>query len=521
MKNRSSAACVFGDGCLFPCRCNETACDPDTGSCSDSTCQNGHPRPTDDPGQFDWGGPACQIGNVAYGKPTNQSGLCVVGQISSLAVDGTLWKPDRTDASCAHSCSSDDTATWFYVDLGSAHQLFSVIVFNTFHPGVSSTMQRFSIRVGNTSDLNEHVECAYQENPVAPGGNATLDCHTAGRYVSFRKTTGDFIYYVAICEMVVIGHPLPIGGEHEHLPIHIVLLEKLDLFDSKVSKLNHATSVKYSILLFEACGASSYGVNCSEECGRCKNASCSVVDATPSLHGSSPSAHQLNESAIVITWTQDPQIPVKHAQYFGYTVAYAEGSADFRDGTCVAHDATNSQLNQTIHGLNVQSSKEYRFKVRVYREMSGEIEYGQASDIISETLVGNSGNDVTETDNIAKWKRNATVVGVVLGFALGVGIFVLIAVKVDKFLKHKRSMGTDRTWIHTLVNHAFSAQSKSSKQNAVIFHKNGGESKRANPTMGEGSQNHGYFYLDVGKVSDANKGSYASIKDEIVYDEIN
>ena len=73
-------------------------------------------------------------------------------------------------------------------------------------------MQNFSIRLGNTSDVNEHTRCAYHKDVVEEV--VTLDCHMVGRFVSFRKEEGDEINKVTICEIVVIGHLLRTNGEH-------------------------------------------------------------------------------------------------------------------------------------------------------------------------------------------------------------------------------------------------------------------------------------------------------------------
>ncbi|ELU10965.1 hypothetical protein CAPTEDRAFT_201656 [Capitella teleta] len=184
-----------------------------------------------------------------------------------------------------------------------------------------------------------------------------------------------------------------------------------------------ARSVRYVIdiaieailpfFISEVCDVGFYGVNCEEECGRCKDDLCSGDDghcsdgcqiwflgdlckkeiggfaskdiryksylytALPSLDGSHVFLKRMSESAVAITWTQDPWIPDKHAEYYGYTVAYAEGSGDFTDGPSVPHNV--SIKNRVMIVTNIQSDNDYRFKVRMYREMDGEKEYGLPS----------------------------------------------------------------------------------------------------------------------------------------------
>lgn len=72
-------------------------------------------------------------GNVAYGKRTNQSGS-YQGQTSNRAVDGNIVI-NSGDAmkTCAHpyTWDVDGGNAWWYVDLGSVHQVYNVTVFNT------------------------------------------------------------------------------------------------------------------------------------------------------------------------------------------------------------------------------------------------------------------------------------------------------------------------------------------------------------------------------------------------------
>ncbi|ELU04890.1 hypothetical protein CAPTEDRAFT_207121 [Capitella teleta] len=152
-------------------------------------------------------------GNVAYGKPTNQSGTHRE-YYSSQGVDGILGNTSNSIQVCAHPKNPTNNAAWFYVDLGSVHQIFNVTVYNTHDKGGYDRMRRISIRVGNTSDLNEQVECNFHHGVVVAGGSFNLDCQTSGRYVSFRRTDGKQVHMVTICEFVVIGRPLAKGGEN-------------------------------------------------------------------------------------------------------------------------------------------------------------------------------------------------------------------------------------------------------------------------------------------------------------------
>ncbi|ELU02340.1 hypothetical protein CAPTEDRAFT_195227 [Capitella teleta] len=194
---------------MFPCRCSSGAtCDPDTGSCSDSICQEGFPQTPLEPNLYSWRGPGCQIGNVAYKQPTYQS---YFGEIdSSKGVDGILGDLGQGE-SCANPVNKEGEAVWFYVDLQRIHQMYNVTLYNTFN--VDVRMVNFSIQVGNFSDIDRHTRCAYYEKTVLQGGSVTLECEAKARYVSFRKEGDIQVNRVTICEFVVIGYPLRSGGK--------------------------------------------------------------------------------------------------------------------------------------------------------------------------------------------------------------------------------------------------------------------------------------------------------------------
>uniref|UniRef100_X2A7W6 Uncharacterized protein n=1 Tax=Capitella teleta TaxID=283909 RepID=X2A7W6_CAPTE len=267
----------------------------------------------------------------------------------------------------------------------------------------------------------------------------------------------------------------------------------------KMYSFSDCPAGKTGSFCLRGCVAGSFGVGCLEKCGRCKNGLCSAVDGIPSLQGASPSAVQFNESAIVITWTQDPQIPAEHSPYFGYTVAYAGGAADLTDGPSVAHDAANSQMNQTIRVTC--STIEYRLRVRVYREMSSARQYGRPSEIISIRSTAEQFADEAETD--AKWKPVAMATGVVLG----VVVSILIGTNVFHLMRHKQ------------------IQAEGAKQEEVIFHKkcNTAEDQASAMTAGPLYANvnpnsippmvdeaeHRYESLDTETMTDIHKGAFA------------
>ncbi|ELT89107.1 hypothetical protein CAPTEDRAFT_189356, partial [Capitella teleta] len=440
-------SCVFGNDCLFPCRCqDEKECTSNMGTCSE--CIDEFPKPNDQPNRFKWGG------NVAYNKGTDQSGV-FSGLDSSKGVDGLLG--DRSSQSnCAHPDNDNGKAAWFLVDLKSVHQIHNVTVYNTFNSGGSFRMVDFSIRVGNTSDVDEHAECAhYDGEAVVEGGDVTLDCSARGRYVSFRREGNhNDTNLVTICEFVVIGHPLTT----EDCP-----------------------AGRRGPFCLEPCQLGTFGINCSSECGQCKDESCSPVDghcsdgcqlwfvgdlckeelcenpyyvsiysyfgpnpAVPSLDGLTPTLREVNETSVAITWRQDPQIQQEYAKFYGYTVAYAEGNGDLMNDQRFNHDS--STQDQTVIVSNLNAHQEYSFRVECFREMDDQMEYGTPSNIIHIRLTaakptpGATSSYDTDSPPGKGENKSALIAGVVVGvavaMALAVAVAVLLLLRKKKKAKH-------------------------------------------------------------------------------------
>ena len=89
-----------------------------------SGCKDGPPAGLG----FQWRGPGCRIGNIAYGKPTNQTGI-YQGYDSSRAVDGNV-NPDFSAGFCAHMLSPNNKQSQWVVDLQNLHVIFNVTLFN-------------------------------------------------------------------------------------------------------------------------------------------------------------------------------------------------------------------------------------------------------------------------------------------------------------------------------------------------------------------------------------------------------
>ncbi|ELT88905.1 hypothetical protein CAPTEDRAFT_208915 [Capitella teleta] len=87
--------------------------------------------------------------------------------------------------------------------------------------------------------------------------------------------------------------------------------------------------------------------------------------------GIGPSAIQLNESAVPITWTLDLKIPEKYAQYFGYRIDYVVVSSGYGDvinrGPIFGNDAAKEDESLVLS--DISAYKQCAFGVEPYREM--------------------------------------------------------------------------------------------------------------------------------------------------------
>ncbi|KAK2154336.1 hypothetical protein NP493_2198g00000 [Ridgeia piscesae] len=64
----------------------------------------------------------------------------------------------------------------------------------------------FTLSVGNSSDVNDHTQCASHNGAVAAGATVNESCTATGRYLSTRINGEADNHLTTLCEVVVIGH---------------------------------------------------------------------------------------------------------------------------------------------------------------------------------------------------------------------------------------------------------------------------------------------------------------------------
>ena len=64
----------------------------------------------------------------------------------------------------------------------------------------------FTLSVGNSSDVNDHTQCASHNGAVAAGATVNESCTATGRYLSISVKGEAENPLTTLCEVVVIGH---------------------------------------------------------------------------------------------------------------------------------------------------------------------------------------------------------------------------------------------------------------------------------------------------------------------------
>ncbi|KAI0222456.1 hypothetical protein LSAT2_026309 [Lamellibrachia satsuma] len=67
-------------------------------------------------------------------------------------------------------------------------------------------LNAFTLSVGNSSDIEDHSQCASHNGAVAAGETVNESCTATGRYLSFRRSGGGDNRLTTLCEVVVIGY---------------------------------------------------------------------------------------------------------------------------------------------------------------------------------------------------------------------------------------------------------------------------------------------------------------------------
>jgi len=216
---KANLTCRFGPGCYYECHCEEgengayVPCDVDTGACP-GDCDDGNPHNalfTDPGGGEDslepywegaWSGPACQTGNVAYQKTTQQS-YVEDHHVSGLVVDGII---SAQEDFCAMIQNPRDyySVAWWVVDLHEDHVIQSVSLYSV-EPNLGKMCPSIITVVDSAGASHTCAE------PGASQDYAIMNvpCVTPiiGRHVNISRRNGAYADTIMqVCEVMVIGY---------------------------------------------------------------------------------------------------------------------------------------------------------------------------------------------------------------------------------------------------------------------------------------------------------------------------
>ena len=272
--------CIFGSGkdCFFPCRCsalNNSPCNAYTGSCSRG-CKQGKPQ------YYDWQGPGCQIGNLAYQKPTLSN--TVINKTSNSYNRPQMWcDTNKTtdgilklrvfDGSCTVVYTDKKTVLpWLMVDLQMKYMVTKVILINTDNSVDASYLEDFDVKVGDDTNMENQQLCKRWTTKVGTGRRVTIVCPSPipGRYVSIKKySERNKVGRLPLCEFVVMGH--------KYIEVNWDKCKKRSTKNIWCEECDGMIPPDCK----KPCPANSYGQYCQEMCGHCKdNEECDKMDGS-------------------------------------------------------------------------------------------------------------------------------------------------------------------------------------------------------------------------------------------------
>jgi hypothetical protein len=195
--------CTFGSDtwCELPCNCEDPAevCDAGSGDCPVSGCKKGLPA------GYGWGGPGCQIGNVAYGKYASQTGVYQGNteyseeEVASRVVDGDTSTKTHTEVGIT-------IPAWWQVDLGGLHVILNITLYNRNENAYR--LNDLTILAGPTE--TDMIAIAHLTDAVPAKGHRTYPCPEllVARYIKVLKDPGLSKDYNILCfsELVAMGY---------------------------------------------------------------------------------------------------------------------------------------------------------------------------------------------------------------------------------------------------------------------------------------------------------------------------
>ncbi|KAK2172546.1 hypothetical protein NP493_950g01060 [Ridgeia piscesae] len=350
----------FGVNCEKECHCNNES----------ENCQNNWPKGRCISGCAPhFTGPTCQecddghFGVFCDGTCHCSSGSC-----------------DKTTGHCPRGCADGWTGDSCQTD--------------------ERRLSAFTLSVGNSSDVNDHTQCASHNGAVAAGATVNESCTATGRYLSFRRSGGEENQLTTLCEVVVIGHRY----------ITCKLCPATSTCDDVIG-CDACEPGKQQPHCEEDCDKGYYGVNCNETCGHCKDQStCSITDgscpsgcelwhisdvcktyiAPPEFASSSkPVVADVTGSSIKVSWPKAMKITPDVEAHYHYIVWIKSGTESEKNVSQVQQGTDREWMEVQITGLAFNTK--YALRVEPYRELNGKRDAGDSTGSVVFTTSAKAG----------------------------------------------------------------------------------------------------------------------------------
>ncbi|KAI0240259.1 hypothetical protein LSAT2_009049 [Lamellibrachia satsuma] len=350
---RQCKAGYFGWRCRFQCHKCST-CDGVTGKCP-VTCQDDR-----------WGvGCMLKCEDGHFGVFCDGTCHCRTGSCNKTT--------GHCPSGCAPGWSGDNCQT------------------DRLHIKDERRLSTFTLSVGNNSDMNGHSQCASHNGAVAAGATVNESCSATGRYLSFRRNGAGDNHWTTLCEVVVIGHRYV---SCQHCPSTSTC--------NDVIGCDACAPGKQQPDCVNDCDDGSYGINCNDSCGHCKDQSkcsvtmgscpngcetwyisdvCNTYIAIPGFQPCvKPDVDDVTSSSATVSWPKASNIAAGLESNYHYVLwLQADGESE-KDIKRVEQGAGEQLMEAQITGLRINTR--YSLRVQPYRQHNGERDGGTATGVV-------------------------------------------------------------------------------------------------------------------------------------------
>ncbi|KAI0222457.1 hypothetical protein LSAT2_026310 [Lamellibrachia satsuma] len=256
---------------------------------------------------------------------------------------------------------------------------------------IDERLNAFTLSVGNSSDIEDHSQCASHNGAVAAGATVNESCTATGRYLSFRRSGGGDNHLTTLCEVVVIGYRYV---SCQHCPSTNTC--------NDVIGCDACAPGKQQPDCVRDCDDGNYGINCNESCGHCKKQSkCSITNGNcpsgcepwyisdacktyivvPGFHSSvKPHVDNVTTTSATVTWPKASNISTGLEGHYLYILWLQADGVSEQNTAVVGRGAGEQLIEARITGLKVNTN--YSLRVQPYRQLNVEREGGMSTVVV-------------------------------------------------------------------------------------------------------------------------------------------